>query len=332
MIYPESRGDFYPRTWSEFEFDAQVEVLADSETYIGVAEEGFARLSLIQKIMQFIKGFFGGTDCSTEERIQAAWLRFVYYGEAHGLLKEEHRNSLRGRINTAHSGSSPSKSFLQEIDHFYYVGNHSESKSDYLGRLRGKVADYHQSHAASLRPGFWSRLTTSPSLDPAKLFDFGDTPLQLIQKALDQEEPDPQLAFSYLRKAFDLKNDEASFQEKLADELQKLEDEYPAELNAQGRIFQELWIELAQNAFDREDSELAAGYLDSALNADSDNAKGRLQIGRLYLIHQYYEPASPSSLNFKKLLRKTRKSWRKLATPIGSKKNIPRQSLPMKQP
>ena len=84
--------------------------------------------------MQFIKGFFGGTDCSTEERIQAAWLRFIYYGEAHGLLKEEHRNSLRGRINTAHSGTSPTKNFLQEIDYFYYDGNHSESKSDYLGR------------------------------------------------------------------------------------------------------------------------------------------------------------------------------------------------------
>ena len=114
-----------------------------------------------------------------------------------------------------------------------------------------------------------------------------------MQKAFDQEEPDPQLSFSYLRKAFDLKNDEASFQEKLAVELQKLEDEYPAELNAQGRIIQEVWIELAQNAFDRQDDELAAGYLDSALNADSDNVKGRLQIGKLYLIHQYYEPASP---------------------------------------
>lgn len=293
MIYAESRGDFYSRTWSEFEFDAQVEVLTDPETYVGVTEEGFVRLSLIQKIMQFIKGVFGGTDCSTEERIQAAWLKFIYYGEAHGLLKEEHRNSLRGRINATYAGSSPSKSFLQEIDNFYYYGNNSESKSDFLERLRGKVTDYHQSQAASLRPGFWSRLTTPPSLDPTTLFDFGDAPLQLMQKALDQDEPDPQLALSYLRKAFDLKNDEASFQEKLADELKKLEDGYPAELNAQGRIIQELWIELAQNTFDRQDSIRATGYLDRALNADSANAKGRLQIGKLYLIHQHYELASP---------------------------------------
>ena len=70
---------------------------------------------------------------------------------------------------------------------------------------------------------------------------------------------------------------------------------------------------------------------DKSVNADSDNVKGRLQIGKLYLIHQYYKPASLSSLNFKKLMRKTRKSWRKLATPIGQEE-YPRQSLPMRQP
>lgn len=290
MIYAESRGDFYSRTWTEVQFDAQLQIVEDPEAYVAITDEGFIRLSLIERIVEFVKGLFGGIDAASEERIQAASMKFLYYGEAHDFLTHKHLNRLRSRFSLT-DAKSPIRSFVQEMDSFHIYRSEHASKSEYLGRLRGLVTDYHRRHTSALQPGFWSRLMTSPSIDPQNLFDFGDTPLQLMQKALDGQ--DPKRAFRFLLNAFDLKNDEIEFQEKLAGALEKIEDSYSDELKDHSSKRQQLWIELAQNAFEKDRADLARNYLEKALNADCGNAKGRLEIGRLYLENQEYAEAEP---------------------------------------
>ena len=292
MIYPESRGDYYSKHWSETEFNAQLEILYDSEIFLGVTNEGFVRLSLVEKTFEIIKGLFGGTDCSTEQRIQAAWLKFLYYGEAHNFLKDHHLDRLQGRIKYSPLARTSVDFLFQELKH-YHNNQSSESESNYLDRLRDAISNYHEKNSFSLRPGLWSRLLCPPILDPKKLFAFGDTPLQLSKKALKQDPPDPQLAFRYLQSAFHLKNDSEYFQEKLAEQLQKLNESYFSELKGHSKKIQELWILLAQTFFEYGHDEIAITYLEKALKADSTFAKGRLQIGKLYLSQKEYKHALP---------------------------------------
>lgn len=143
MIYPESRGDYYSKHWSETEFNAQLEILYDSEIFLGVTNEGFVRLSLVEKTFEIIKGLFGGTDCSTEQRIQAAWLKFLYYGEAHNFLKDHHLDRLQGRIKYSPLARTSVDFLFQELKH-YHNNQSSESESNYLDRLRDAISNYHE--------------------------------------------------------------------------------------------------------------------------------------------------------------------------------------------
>lgn len=293
MIYPATKEDFYSRQWSELEIKTQLDVLADRDAYVAITEKGFVRINLIQRIAEFVKGLIGGTDRCSEERIQGAWLKFLYYSEAHDLIDEPQLYRLRGRINNSAFSTSPVNHFLSIMEGFYSFQKLNTTKSKYLGRLRGLVTDFHRQHKQALRPGFWTRLSTSPTLDPNKLFDFGDTPLQFLTQALEQKKPDPTLAFSFLQNAFALKNDDIDFQEKLGDHLQNLEDSYPAELQGHQRKIQEMWIELAQNCFGQQRPDLATTYLARALDSDPTNVKKRLHIGRLYVMNQEYDLALP---------------------------------------
>lgn len=210
MIYPEQRGDYCPKSWNATEFDIQFDILTDEEAFAAVAEDGFIRLNLIEKIAEIIKGFFGGTDYSQKQRVQAVWLKFLYYGEAHGFIKEEHIERLGQRMSYPSQSFDPAmgKLFKELSDYRRFADG---NKSEHLQSLRNIVTDYHRHHAMNLRPGFWTRVFTNPPLEANKILFFGDTPLLLSEKALEQEIPDPRLALSYLQKAFDLKNDSPDF-------------------------------------------------------------------------------------------------------------------------
>jgi hypothetical protein len=185
MIYPGMRGDYYSKMWNATEYDAQLDILLDQQSYIAVSEEGFARLTLIEKIGQVIKGLFGGTDLTGEHRVQGAWLKFLYYGEVQGFLKEEHMERLRSRIRFSPQRLHPAieKAFKQIEE--YHSQRNRVSESDHFRQLREIVTDYHQCHASFLRPGFWFCLRNPPFLGMEKLSHFGDTPLQLSLKALE---------------------------------------------------------------------------------------------------------------------------------------------------
>ena len=292
MIFAESRGDFYPRSWSQIEFDTQFEILMDPQGYSGVTEEGFVSFSLVDRIIEFIKSFFGGTDHASEERVQAAAIKFLYYGETHHYVTDRHLYRLISLDPSSFLAQGIVKSFVQEMQ-VHHFQKSAESSSEFYGRLRGLVSDYHARNATTLRPGFWTRLTTRPSLDSKTLFSFGDAPLQLMKKVLEQEEPEPKVAFHFLKKAFDLKNDEEEFQEKLASSLEDLEETYAKELKGHSKKIQELWIELAQNAYQNQRSDLGRTYLARALKTDSSNVKGRLQVARTYLLNEEYTEALP---------------------------------------
>lgn len=283
MIYTSCKEDFYPRSWSKLEIDAQLQLIENKEIYLKVTEEGFCRISLIERIVNFIKGLLGGTDCSKYERIQSLMFKVLYFAEANDLLDQNHLYQLRGRIKYSPLSKSPIAQFFQKIDQFHIQGH---DKSKHLKELRELVTHYHHKEALSLRPGFWGRLFTYPILNSKVLMEFGDTPLFLLNKALEQKKPDCHLAFEFLKRAFALKNDKPQFQVKLAVNLKKLEETYP-ELKNQAQKIEDLWIELGETAFKNKLSDLGKNYLKKAVTVDPSYFKGRVKIGKLYLMHHH---------------------------------------------
>lgn len=299
MIYPEQQADYLSKTWNSSEFDTQFDLLMDEEAFIATTDQGFVHLSLVEKIMQVVKRFLGGTDHSQDQRVQAAWLKFLYYGEAHELIKEEHIERLQRRITYSSTPLDPNiEKLFKEIQnqHQSFV----ESSDDHLSNLRNIITDYHQQHASLLRPGFWNRIMNPPFLNINTLNFFGDTPLQLSTMELEKQVPNAPLALNYLIQAFKIKNEIPEFQEKLAEQLKELEDSYPFALEGQKRKIQELWIELGQIAFKNELPNLAEKHLSHALEIDTKNIKARLKVGKLYLLNQEYVLAKPFLEDLKK--------------------------------
>jgi tetratricopeptide (TPR) repeat protein len=293
MIYPETRSDYFTKSLNSTEFETQFDILIDDNFYVAATEEGLVRLSLLEKIGQIFRGLLGGVDNSEEHRLQAAKMKILYYGEAQEFLNHEQRICLRNRACYDSKGLDPTIVRL-----FKEIGDHpmncdKEEKSDHLNRLREMIEDYHRRHTTYLKPGLWSRLVTPPFLEAKKLIFFGDTPLELSSRALKSEKPDPYLSFHYLLNAFDIKNNSPKFQIKLAEQLQNLEDFYRPELQDQQRKIQELWIKLAETAYENGQPVPAQDYLERALLSDNSNAKNRLLIGKLYLMNQEYRLARP---------------------------------------
>lgn len=291
MIYPEQKADYFSKSWNSAEYQKQFDLLMDQEALIGVSEEGFKQLGMFEKIGQILKNFIGGTDSSRKERVQAAWLKFLYYGEAQGLLKYDHIQKIQARISHPyhHQFDPAIKKLFKKIKDSHQIA--SNTQKEHLKQLSEIVVDYHQSHASALRPGFWKRYFNPANLDSSKLIFFGDTPLQLYQKALNQNKP--RLAFDYLMKAFEVKNHNAIFQKQLGEQLQILEEKNFFELEGEKRTIQELWLNLGQTAFENQLPDSAKTYLDNALKIDPTNLKIRLEMVKLYLSHKKYALAQP---------------------------------------
>ncbi len=293
MIYPETRADYFPKAWDSAEYEAQFKLFFEDKGYIGFTEHGFIRLNLLQKIGQIFKGLLGGTNSTAEHRVQAAWLRFFYYGEAQGFLRRDQVEQLNRRIQYHPQDVSPAlKKLFTQISHRHLNWKNAK-ESQHLKDLRTIVTQYHQHYAASLRPGFWICLFTHPYLDNKKLFDFGDTHRLLSQRALEPATLDANLALTHLRKAFVIKNDSSTFQQKLAHQLENLENAYSSQLQHQQANIQELWIGLAKTAFENGQQAQANTYLEKALKAHPSYVQGRLEIGKLYLLNKQYGLVQP---------------------------------------
>lgn len=290
MIYREQCADYFSKSWNAAEFQNQFNLLMDKEALIGVTKEGFIQLGILEKIGQVLKNFIGGTDNSQKERVQAAWLKFLYYGEAHGYLKDDHIKKLGERISYPyHDQIDPAiKKIFTKLKKHHRAA--SETQSEYLKQLREIVVEYHHTNSAYLRPGLWKRFFNyAVRLDPTKIVFFGDTPLQLYQKAIKQN--NPRLALNYLLKAFDVQNHSPDFQKKLAEKLQNLEEmKFP---EVEKRTFQKLWIKLGQTAFENQLPDDAKTYLSNALKIDPKDLKTSLEVVKLYLFHKKYDLAQP---------------------------------------
>lgn len=291
MIYPEQRGDFFPKMWNETEFNQQFDLLMDAQSFVATTEKGFIQISLVEKIAQFVKNLFGGTDYSKKQRVQAAWLKFLYYGEAQKFLKKAHIDRLHDRLNYPIGYFDPAiKKMAFELENRHLS---STSTSDYLNHLREIVIDYHNKNTPLLTPGIWRRIFTPPLIDTKELKFYGDTPILLSEKAIAGKIPNPQAALNYLQQATQLKNDSPDFQEKIAQHLEKLEDTYSTELIEHKQKIQSLWILLGQTAFENDLKEKGKKYLSRALTLDSTNIQARIQIGKTYLLNKEYSLVQP---------------------------------------
>ncbi|MBA2368509.1 MAG: hypothetical protein H0V82_05735 [Candidatus Protochlamydia sp.] len=311
--YPQNRPDFYFKVLNETQYNEQLKILTSrpEEFYIGFDENaGFVRLSLVSKIYETIKGLFGFGDQSDQTRVEAEWLKFLYYGEARGFLTDQRLTTLRGRFYYTNLSVLPSAlKLFKKIQK-----QHHTPSSERLARMRAVVIDYHLQNQSNLAPHFWLRKFQASEEQQQPLVHFGDTSLQLAEKAMNLPQRDVQGAFKHLLHAFHLKNDHPDFQRKFALQFKNFLASCRTEevLAGQSEQIQKIWIDLASTAYSNLRTGEAREYLDEVLAAQpSQEVKN--QIGELYLVHHDFDKMGP----FLTALQQARSNNTELLIQIG---------------
>lgn len=294
MIYPEVKGDYYPKSFSQAEFNQQCAIFQDPQAFVAYTEEGnFVALTLLERIAQIIKGLLGFSDHGNKARVQAAFLRFLYYGEAHGFLTNTQIHHLKQRIQYPSLADQDPliKEIVKQLKTFHE--GDENSKSHHLGKLREIVMDFHSKSYSALMPGFWIRLLKPASLPAKGTGHFGETPLKLFKKAIASDEKEGQNAFDFLKIAFEVKNDSVEFQQRLGKQLEKLEKHSTSHSQNRQLEFQMMWFELAQNAYANNLPSKGKEYLSHLTRGADLNSEMRLRIGKLYLLNKEFHLAEP---------------------------------------
>jgi tetratricopeptide (TPR) repeat protein len=292
FIYPQNRPDLYFQLLTESQYNEQLAILTNQpeESYLGFDEEkGFIRFSSVGKIYETIKGLFGFGNQTDQTRIEAELLKFLYYGEARGFLTEERLTSLRGRFYYTNLPVLPSAlKLFRKIQK-----QHRTPNPERPARMRGVVINYHLQNQSWLAPHFWSRFGRTPGVQEP-LVHFGDTSLQLAEKALNLPQRDVQGAFKQLLHAFHLKNTHPDFQRKLALQFKGFIAACRNEevLAGQSEQIQKIWIELARTSYRNQRPEEAREYLDEVL-AGQPAQEVKNQIGETYLTYQDFDKMGP---------------------------------------
>ncbi|CUI17850.1 Conserved hypothetical protein [Candidatus Protochlamydia naegleriophila] len=280
FVYVQSRPDFF-RPLQKDEYEQQVARLLTlpAQACIGFSEkEGFIHLSLVDKVIEIVKGLLGFEDKGHSKRVDAEWLKFLYYSEAHGFLTETHLDSLRNRFSFGDQTASPAiRRAFEEMARTRHGNN-----QDRLSRLRVILIDFHAQQAHYLQPNLWKRLLQKPDLDTRQLIHFGDTSLVLAQQALLLPQPNVQLALKHLLEAQKVKNLNPEFQRTLALQFKQLVETHRNDNAISGyRIaIQQAWIEFARVAYANnrqiEAHEYAAYVLESNPSEEIQNLLGGL--------------------------------------------------------
>lgn len=294
FIYAQSCADFF-RPLKKDEYEQQVERLCTlpSQASIGFSEkEGFIHLSLVDKVMEIVKGLLGFEDKSHSKRAEAEWLKFLYYGEANGFLSDNHLTSLRHRFYIGNQTTSPTiRKVFEEITR----NRHGQaSNQNHLSSLRIILIDFHTQQANYLKPYLWKRLSQKPELDARRLIHFGDTSLMLAEQALMPPQANVQLALKHLLEAHRLKNLNPEFQRKLALQFKQLVDMHQNDpvISEYRTVIQHAWIELARIAYSNNRQAEAHEYATCVLESNPSDAIKNL-LGELFLSVSDFDKLEP---------------------------------------
>jgi hypothetical protein len=182
-IYKESCADYFPKIPNVQECKNQIDSLTPSSflefPYVD-EKKGVKLVGLLEKIWQMIRGFFGFTNYTNPVLVKSETLKLLHYGKFNGLLENEavlkSIKNFKAAIesNQIKPGKSISTLVMDICD---------KSKILAIDDFRDKLTKYHEKHQADLRPGFWTRLFTSPPICKTSSTFFGNSHLQLAKQA-----------------------------------------------------------------------------------------------------------------------------------------------------
>lgn len=198
-------GDVYNKEFTKNEYLQQIQVVRSiNQNRIAIGDNGFRVLSLIGKIFQVIKGFFGFNNESNVYLINSEILKLLQYGEMHGYNDANLLNDLA--VSLAHR-----EEIHQKVKEGIATLQTKGQNPNYFKTFRHDIMAYHVRHRYELT-SFWHNAFSMPTIPVRDAPAFGSTYLQLG----DYYAEDIDEAYSYLKKAKDLYNMDIAFQYELA--------------------------------------------------------------------------------------------------------------------
>ncbi|MCE2983650.1 MAG: hypothetical protein LW832_08810 [Parachlamydia sp.] len=237
----------------------------------------------MEKVVETVKGLLGFNDRTDKTRLDAEWMKFIYYGEVRGYLTDAALRKMRERIYYhAHPPSPSVAKLFRKVQR-----QHLTPVAQRLAHMQHVITTYHTENQKWLRPNFWSRMGHKPP-PLAPLNHYGDTLLDLSSLTTDVRE-----AFRLLQQAFYLKNTHPDFQQKMGVHLKSiLERSRNGEIHAGERGIQTFWLELARTAYLNNQSDAAEKYIDEALSVQPVQ-ETTLEAAEILLKQQSFEKAAP---------------------------------------
>lgn len=295
-LYPEAQSDFYPKNWTAAEYSSQLDTILYNPPgeYLEVKDYQFAYVSIISKIFEYVKSFFGFEDSTQPYKLNSNLLKFLYYGEAQGFITEKHVQRLNA---TRHNSLSPLYgNYIQRLIAEINMRSQSQDlaqRNDRLANMRGILIQFHRNNALSLKPGFWHRFNYKPSLEGAHLREFGDSHLELSRKA--EREVNYDQALDHLLYAHALQNKNGEFQNQLWRQFKAILDICHDDVGARSRHnrIKDALISMGTIALEQNRIKAAEAIFDQLriyFPHDDDVAR---RIGEAYLNHKEYGLVQP---------------------------------------
>lgn len=300
-VYLETRPDYYPKSWGDH-YQSQLDLILNchNNTYLALTpQHTFIRISLIRRIIEAVKGLFGFHTYADSTKVNSELLKFLYYGATHDQISQQRITSLY--VNSRpNSQTYLSNMYVQNViwDLFYHRSSSNVAEGqELLRKMRVQLIDYHAMYSNSLRPAFWSRMTSKQELPilPDDVL-FGDTLLDLAALHLDAAEPKVSETLELILKAHELQNLDSIFQEKIFSKLKSFLDRYStiyqSKIESQKNRIRTTLLQLANNAFVNQETNKTKEilkYLDELYHDDQT----RQAVGESFLEKNLLSEAQP---------------------------------------
>ncbi len=205
--------DYYPIDFNKNNYQRNLDTLLSSEGSLGVKHHSFTRLGWLGRIFNAVSWIFGFKDITNSARINGEILKFLHYGILHKLID----NNLQNQLQYLSVQGWIAPEVKNAVDS---LSEKNIATAEKLARIKELLSNYFTKNEQQLRPAFWKRRTSSPSVPLNKSSPFGTT--HLFKAALTTEPSKWKKSLNHISWAIGMSDSDLNFQKKCFSALEIL--------------------------------------------------------------------------------------------------------------